>query len=140
MRVEMWYSSEASELWTTTKSTGVNLGGWLVQVFIIDSTFWNSHSPNASDEWTLCKTLGDACGPVLEHRYKSFITRADIDTLASVGVSILCIPTTYAAWIDLPGSELYSGNQRTYLQRTTEYAIRRCGMHVIIDVHSLPGV
>jgi hypothetical protein len=43
----------------------------------------------------LCKTLGDACGPVLEHRYRTFIARADIDTLASVGVSILRIPTTY---------------------------------------------
>jgi hypothetical protein len=125
--------------WTTTKATGVNLGGWLVQESTIDSTFWNSHAPTASDEWTLCKTLGAHCGPVLEHRYRTFITRADIDTLASVGVSILRIPTTYAAWIDLPGSELYSGNQRTYLRRITEYAISRYGMHVIIDVHSLPG-
>ncbi|KAL3448788.1 glycoside hydrolase superfamily [Aspergillus insuetus] len=104
--------------WTTTNSRGVNLGGWLVQESTINSTFWNSHAPNASDEWTLCKTLGDACGPVLEHRYKTFITRADIDTLASVG--------------------LYSGNQRTYLRRITEYAISRYGMHAIIDVHSLP--
>ncbi|CEN62161.1 Putative Beta-1,3-exoglucosidase [Aspergillus calidoustus] len=85
--------------WTTTKATGVNLGGWLVQESTIDSTFWNSHAPTASDEWTLCKTLGAHCGPVLEHRYRTFITRADIDTLASVGVSILRIPTTYAAWI-----------------------------------------
>ncbi|KAL2794210.1 glycoside hydrolase superfamily [Aspergillus keveii] len=105
--------------WTTTKSTSVNLGGWLFQESTIDNTFWTSHAPIASDEWTLCKTLGDACGPILEHRYRTFIARADIDTLASVG--------------------LYSGNQRTYLRRITEYATSRYGMHVTIDVHSLSG-
>ncbi|KAL2872153.1 glycoside hydrolase superfamily [Aspergillus lucknowensis] len=61
--------------WHTTKSTGLNLGGWLVQESTIDTTFWNTHAPNASD---------------------------------------------------LPGSKLYSG-QQAY------------DMHIIIDVHSLPG-
>ncbi|KAL2836151.1 glycoside hydrolase superfamily [Aspergillus pseudoustus] len=125
--------------WTTTRSTGVNLGGWLVQESTIDTNFWLTHAPNASDEWTLCKTLGRRCGPVLEHRYATFITTPDIDTLATAGVSILRIPTTYAAWIDLPGSELYSGRQQVYLRKITEYAIRRYNMHIIIDVHSLPG-
>ncbi|KAL2817867.1 glycoside hydrolase superfamily [Aspergillus granulosus] len=125
--------------WTTTKSTGVNLGGWLVQESTVDTTFWNTHAPGASDEWTLCKTLGRRCGPILEQRYATFIKTSDIDTLAAAGVTILRIPTTYAAWIDLPGSELYSGQQQVHLRKITEYAIRKYNMHIIIDVHSLPG-
>lgn len=126
--------------WLTTKSTGVNLGGWLVQEASLDTEFWETHAPNAPDEWTLCQTLGPAqCSSVLEHRYATFITTSTIDTLAAAGISLLRIPTTYAAWINLPGSALYSGNQTQHLRRITEYAIDTYNMHIIIDVHSLPG-
>lgn len=54
-------------------------------------------------------------------------------------MSVLRIPTTDAAWIDLPGSALYSGNQRQYLKKIADYAITQHDMHVILDVHSLPG-
>lgn len=32
------------------------------------------------------------------------------DNSLLIGVNILRIPTTYAAWIKVPGSELYHGN------------------------------
>ncbi|KAL3460072.1 glycoside hydrolase superfamily [Aspergillus heterothallicus] len=125
--------------WTSTKSTGVNLGGWLFQEPGFETTFWLTHSPSASDEWTQCKNFGRHCGPVLEHHYATFITKTDIDTLAAAGASILRIPTTYAAWIDLPRSELYSGQQQEHLRKITEYAMRKYNMRIIIGVHSLPG-
>lgn len=126
--------------WRTFKGHGVNLGGWLVQETSIDQAFWNKYAnANVSDEWTLCQNLGARCGPVLEHRYSTFITPADIDHLARAGVTILRIPTTYAAWIDLPGSALYSGHQVKHLERIANYAITHYNMHIIIDVHSLPG-
>ena len=125
--------------WRTFKAHGVNLGGWLVQESNIDSAFWAQYGGNASDEWTVCQNLGSRCGPVLEHRYATFITPADIDQLATAGVSVLRIPTTYAAWIDLPGSALYSGNQRWHLKKIADYAIMQHNMHIVIDVHSLPG-
>ncbi|RDW76281.1 Beta-1,3-exoglucosidase [Aspergillus mulundensis] len=125
--------------WPSTKVRGANLGGWLVQEASLDTAFWNTHAPNAPDEWTLCTTLGSKCSSVLEHRYATFITTSTVDTLASAGVNLLRIPTTYAAWIDLPGSGLYSGNQTNYLREITEYAIANYDMHIIIDVHSLPG-
>lgn len=46
---------------------------------------------------------------------------------------------TYAAWVLVPGSELYHGNQQTYLQTITKYAIETYGMRVAIGLHSLPG-
>ncbi|KAL4999583.1 glycoside hydrolase superfamily [Aspergillus recurvatus] len=125
--------------WSTAKVRGANLGGWLVQEASVDTAFWNTYAPDAPDEWTLCTALGSRCASVLEHRYATFITTSTIDTLASAGVNLLRIPTTYAAWINLPGSGLYSGNQTAYLREITEYAITNYNMHIVIDVHSLPG-
>jgi hypothetical protein len=44
--------------WTTFKANGVNLGGWLEQEQVFDQTWWNSHAPDAADEWSFCETLG----------------------------------------------------------------------------------
>lgn len=98
-----------------------------------------TYGGSASDEWTLCENLGSQCGPVLEERYATWITTADIDKLAGAGIGLLRVPTTYAAWIDLPGSELYHGNQTTYLKSIATYAIETYSMHIVIDLHSLPG-
>lgn len=125
--------------WKTFKSNGANLGAWLVQERSLDTAFWDQYGGNATDEWGLCVNLGSRCGPVLEQRYASFITTATIDKLAKAGFTSLRIPTHYAAWIEVPGSELYSGNQVNYLKAISTYAINKYGMHVIIGLHSLPG-
>lgn len=125
--------------WKTFKSNGANLGAWLVQEKSLDTGFWDEYGGNATDEWGLCVNLGSRCGPVLEQRYASFITTATIDKLANAGFSSLRIPTHYAAWIKVPGSELYSGNQVSFLKTISTYAINKYGMHVIIGLHSLPG-
>lgn len=125
--------------WKTFKAYGVNLGGWLVQESTIDTTWWDTYSGGAADEWGLCENLGSQCGPVLEKRYATWITASDIDDAASAGVTLLRIPTTYAAWVKYPGSRLYSGNQQKYLKHITTYAIEKYGMHIILDVHGLPG-
>ncbi|KAK8905509.1 hypothetical protein QC760_006687 [Botrytis cinerea] len=125
--------------WTTYKANGINFGAWLEQEQNYDPDWWNAHAPDAIDEWGLCETLGAECGPVLEARYASWITTADIDKLAAQNINTLRIPTTYAAWIKFPGSKLYHGNQQTYLRNIALYAIQKYGMHVIIGLHSLPG-
>lgn len=105
----------------------------------IDTAFWNTYSGGAPDEWGLCVHLGSQCGPVLEHRYATWITPTDIDKLASAGVTILRIPTHYAAWVKVPGSQLYTGNQVSFLKSIATYAITKHNMHIVIDIHSLPG-
>lgn len=125
--------------WTTYQAKGVNLGGWLEQESTIDTTWWAEYSMGAPDEWTLCANQGDQCGPILERRYATYITPGIIDKLHEGGVNTLRIPTTYAAWVDVPGSQLYSGNQVSFLRNIATYAITRYGIHVIIDIHSLPG-
>lgn len=125
--------------WKTFKATGVNLGGWLQQEAVIDPAFWSANCGNTTDEWNCCARLGSQCGPVLERRYATFIQPADIDKLASSGINVLRIPTTYAAWVKVPGSQLYSGKQAQFLKNIANYAISKYKMHIILDIHALPG-
>lgn len=76
---------------------------------------------------------------MLEKRYATWITTSDVDDADRAGVTLLRIPTTYAAWIKYPGSQLYSGNQKAYLKQIATYAIEKYDMHIILDVHGLPG-
>jgi aryl-phospho-beta-D-glucosidase BglC (GH1 family) len=125
--------------WKTFKANGVNLGGWLHQEAVIDPVFWSQYGGNTTDEWDMCVRLGSRCGPVLEQRYGTYITTSDIDKLAAAGVNLLRIPTGYNAWVKVPGSQLYTGNQVRFLKSISTYAIVKHGMHVIVDIHSLPG-
>ncbi|KAH0031478.1 glycoside hydrolase, partial [Aureobasidium melanogenum] len=127
--------------WTTFVSNGVNLENWLEIEESNDQYFWDAHVNGTAvqDEWTFCEVLGDECGPVLEQHYSTYVTTDTIDKLASVGVNFLRIPTTYAAWVVVPGSELYHGDQQTYLRTICEYAIGKHGMRVVVGLHSLPG-
>jgi hypothetical protein len=75
--------------WEKYKGLVVNLGGWFEQEAFIDVNWWNSMALNTTDEWTLCQTLGARCSPELEHWYSTWVTHADIDKLARIGVSQL---------------------------------------------------
>ncbi|KAK3671182.1 hypothetical protein LTR78_008983 [Recurvomyces mirabilis] len=125
--------------WKTYKANGANLGGWLEKEKTHDPIWWDQYASDAADEWTFCQTLGKKCGAVLEARYTSFLNTSTIDQLASVGVNTLRIPTTYAAWVKVPGSQLYTGSQQLHLRSITNYAITKYNMHIIIGLHSLPG-
>ncbi|KAL2817853.1 glycoside hydrolase superfamily [Aspergillus granulosus] len=125
--------------WTTYKANGVNLGGWLELEKVFNQYWWDQYAPDAEDEWTFCETLGDGCGVVLEEHYTTYVTTADIDKLAKTGVNTLRIPTTYAAWVQVPGSALYHGNQKSHLKKITTYAIEKYNMRIVVGLHSLPG-
>jgi aryl-phospho-beta-D-glucosidase BglC (GH1 family) len=126
--------------WKTFKANGANLGGWLAKEKTHDPIWWSSVGGDAApDEWTLCEVLGSQCGPILEARYASFLNTSTIDQLASVGVNTLRIPTTYAAWVSVPGSSFHHGNQQQFLRTITDYAISKYNMHIVVGLHSLPG-
>lgn len=112
------------------------------------------------DEWSYCAAVGKAvCGPVLEQHYSTFVSTADIDKVASYGINTLRIPVSasllvcstsvyasspseadsghralaaYAAFMDVPGSQLYHGNQVTYLRNIAEYAVQKYNMHIVV--------
>ncbi|KAL4988742.1 glycoside hydrolase superfamily [Aspergillus falconensis] len=105
----------------------------------IDTAWWAQYSKGASDEWGLCANQGSQCGSVLERHYATWINPALIDELYGAGANTLRIPTTYAAWVKVQGSRVYSGKQVPFLRNIATYATMKYGMHVIINVHSLPG-
>ncbi|SPJ86925.1 uncharacterized protein FTOL_11950 [Fusarium torulosum] len=125
--------------WKTFKANGVNVGGWLHQEAVIDPKWWNQYAPGTPDEWDFCAKLKSQCGPILEQRYGSYITTKDIDAIAAAGINVIRVPTGYNAWVTVPGSQLYSGNQARFLRTISDYAIKKHGIHVILDIHSLPG-
>ncbi|KAH0175118.1 glycoside hydrolase, partial [Aureobasidium melanogenum] len=128
--------------WKSFKANGANLGNWLEIEFSNDQYFFESNINVTADRYSeedLCTILGDRCPAVLNGHYSTYITHATIDKLATVGVNFLRIPTTYAAWVDVPGSALYHGDQQAYLRDIAEYAITAHGMRVVVGLHSLPG-
>lgn len=125
--------------WTTYDGNGVNIGCWLELEYSCYEDWWASLGTTAIDEWDLCEQLGDDCASVMNEHYASFINTTSIDAVAAVGVNTLRIPTTYAAWVDVPGSQFYHGDQTTYLKTITDYAIETYGMHIVVGLHSLPG-
>lgn len=124
--------------WTTFNATGINPDGWFVQEKTIDTGFWADFAGNKPDEWSVCATENQ-CGTALERRYATWIKPCDIDGLAAVGVDLLRMPTNYATWIEVPSSRLYHGNQLECLKNITDHAITKYVMHVVLDIHSLPG-
>jgi aryl-phospho-beta-D-glucosidase BglC (GH1 family) len=79
------------------------------------------------------------CGQLLDHRYATFFTEADIDKYVSYGVNTIRIPVGYWAFMPaLEGDNYYTGRQLFYMSKIADYAIRR-GMHVVLDLHGLPG-
>ncbi|KAL2110438.1 hypothetical protein VUR80DRAFT_1153 [Thermomyces stellatus] len=125
--------------WSSFDVMGVNLGGWLHQEQNIDPGWWDQHAPGTVDEWDFCVALGSNCGSVLEKRYATYITTKDIDTLAEAGINVIRVPLGYNAWVEVPGSQLYHGNQVSFLKSIADYAWSKHGIHTIIDIHSLPG-
>lgn len=125
--------------WRKFHANGVNLGGWLAQEMSIDPYWWDDNCRGTVDEWNCCVQLGDKCDSVFEKRYATYITTKDIDKLASGGINLIRIPTTYAAWVKFPGAGYHSGNQQKYFKQVADYAIKKYGMHVVLDLHSLPG-
>ncbi|KAG4442459.1 hypothetical protein IFR05_002061 [Cadophora sp. M221] len=125
--------------WREFKANGVNLGSWFCLEHYMVPDFFAKHGKGAKDEWNLCKNQGSNLGPILEKHYETFFTESDIDAFAAVGVNLLRIPTTYAAWIIAPDSPHYHGNQLQILKRVATYAIEKYDMHIVLDLHSLPG-
>ncbi|KAI0470489.1 glycoside hydrolase superfamily [Xylariaceae sp. FL0804] len=130
------------EGWDTFKANGVNLGGWLLQEKGIDPAFFNDNGASeAVDEDSFCQILGKKrCGRLLEERYASYFTTQDIDKFAEYGVNTLRIPVGY--WTFMPALSdvhYHTGGQKSYLSKLASYAIGTHGMHVILDLHALPG-
>ncbi|KAH7082001.1 putative cellulase [Paraphoma chrysanthemicola] len=126
--------------WRTFQANGVNLGSWFCLETFMVPNFFSQYGNGAPDEWTVCKNLGQmVAGKILDTHYQTFFTKDHIDILAAQNINILRIPFVYAAWIDVPNSPHYRGPQVEIMEQLATYAIEEYGMHIVLDLHALPG-
>ncbi|KAM0705899.1 hypothetical protein Q7P35_007259 [Cladosporium inversicolor] len=103
--------------------------------------YFRTNAPSAIDEDSFCKDLGkSACGRLLEKRYTEYITNKDIDNFASFGVNTLRIPIGYWAYMPaIAGDNYYTGGQLAAMKRIAQYAITKHNVHIVVELHGLPG-
>jgi len=131
---------------------GVNLGGWLVlERWITPSIFkdgwdddgwgFSSYNPDsvAADQWNFCTRLGpEECSKRLEAHWDSWVTEADVATLADAGITHLRVPMGYWIMGDVQEGEPYVTGDLQYLMRLGAWA-GRYQMQVWVDLHAAPG-
>jgi len=118
---------------------GVNIGGWLVlESWITPSLFSSNGVPGGTGEWGFCLQLGKSkAQQALQGHWDTWVTKNDLQTLASSGINYLRVPVGY--WIvDIQSGEPYVTGGMTYLQRLLGWAAD-LNLDVIVDLHGAPG-
>lgn len=155
----------ASWDWTgDEKAYGVALGNWLLLERWMDEDWFMcvsslsttlptfadtdlSFSSSAGDEevydewnWSIAvQESGQNVTQVLQDRFDSFITEHDILAMSNAGVSMVRIPIGFWAFIETEGDEPYANaGQLQQIDRILPDLYEH-GMHVILDLHGLPG-
>jgi len=122
------------------KVRGVNLGGWFVLESWITPSLFNEWANNeeAVDEYTFCQVLGpqEAYNRLSAH-WNTWITEADFQEIASIGLNHVRIPIGYWA-INAQAGDPYVQGQLPILDQAIVWA-RNAGLKVIIDLHGAPG-
>jgi glucan 1,3-beta-glucosidase len=118
------------------KIRGVNLGGWFVlEPWITPSIFqqW-ANGGGVVDEYTYTQTLGqtEALSRLQQH-WNTWITEADFQEIAALGLNHVRIPIGYWALILFPGDPYVQG-QLDVLTNALGWA-RTYGLKVILDLH-----
>lgn len=118
------------------KVRGVNLGGWFVlEPWITPSIFdqW-ANGGGVVDEYTYTQALGkqEAQNRLNQH-WATWITQADFQEIASMGLNHVRIPIGYWALNPLPGDPYVQG-QLSYLDQAIGWA-RSAGLKVMLDLH-----
>lgn len=132
-------SPAKNDFWQNFKARGVNLGNRLLLEEWMNPGYYANYSSTGTDEWTFCENLGDGCGDVLAAHWNSWVSEADITSLASLGNNLLRIPVGHWALIPTTSDEQYvHSTQMDQVERVLQYA-SNVGMYVVLDIHGLPG-
>lgn len=119
---------------------GVNIGGWLVLESWITPDLYAAHGvPSGAGEWQFCAAVGGGskCAAALAEHWDTWVSRAELATLAAAGVNWLRVPVGY--WIvDIAPGEPWAPGGLPYLQRLLDWAAA-LNMSVLVDLHGAPG-
>ncbi|WRT68809.1 uncharacterized protein IL334_005789 [Kwoniella shivajii] len=141
-KAQSWSPSLLEEwVWGTHIARGVNLGGWLVtEPFIVPALYeqYQSSTPQAVDEYTLCQAMGNDLATKMEEHYKTFITEEDFAAIASAGLNYVRIALGYWAIETIDGEPYLPQVSWTYFVKAIGWA-RKYGIRIFVDFHALPG-
>ncbi len=117
---------------------GTNLGGWLTQEFWMTQTAYTDNVTCEADIYeTLTARFGEDIMYELVDLYQdNYITEADFDIMASLGMNCVRLPFWWRNIVDENGTPYANWYER--IDWTVEMAKER-GIYVIIDFHGAPG-
>ncbi|MCC8072387.1 MAG: glycoside hydrolase family 5 protein [Bacteroidales bacterium] len=116
---------------------GTNLGNWLNPEGYMFG-FRRVNSPHFIDEM-LCQLVGPTEARKFWKAFKdNYITRADIDYIASTGANTIRLPFHYKLFTDEDYMGLTSGDGFERVDSVVEWC-RANGLYLILDMHDAPG-
>lgn len=117
---------------------GTNLGNWLNPEGYMFG-FTNVNSPRAINE-AICQLVGPDAAADFWTRFKdNYITRADIDFIASCGANTVRLPFHYKLFTDEDYMGLTSSQDGFTRVDSLIGWCRDAGLRVILDMHDAPG-
>lgn len=118
---------------------GTNLGNWLNPEGYMFG-FANTNSPHFIERM-LCELVGPDEAAEFWAKFKdNYITRADIDFIASTGANTIRLPFNYKLFTDedYMGSTSDTGEGFARIDSLVDWC-REAGMYLILDMHDAPG-
>jgi glucan 1,3-beta-glucosidase len=108
------------------------LGGWLVlESWMVPEPY---RGTNASDEYSLCLSLGSQARERLDRHRETFITAEDFQWIRKCGLNAVRLPVGYWA-LEAPKPYVESS-------RFVDFAFDQCeknGLKLLLDLHGAPG-
>lgn len=111
---------------------GVNLGGWLITERWMTPELFRGLS--ARDEWSLRASEPGEAHERLKHHRETFITEADIASIAREGFALVRLPVGYWLWRQVEGYLMDPHIVGQLLDWCQAYDLK-----VVISLHGAPG-
>ena len=117
---------------------GINVGNWLLwEGWMLDA------GAARGTETGMLDRLADALSPLsardfMERYQEGYITENDVATMKQAGFNVIRVPIDWRALVSRPDCVACDGRGFEHLDQLVLWAERH-GMHVIIDMHAVPG-
>lgn len=117
---------------------GINVGNWLLwEGWMLDA------GGARGTETAMLDRLADVLSPreagdFMERYQEDYITENDVAAMKQAGFNVIRVPVDWRALVSLPGCIACDGRGFEHLDHLILWAERH-GIHVIIDMHAVPG-
>jgi endoglucanase len=117
---------------------GVNLGNWLLwEGWMFDAGAARGSETMMLSRLSTAEGWGGATG-FLQRDQDAYITKADVAAMKAAGFNLIRIPVNWKSLVHDKDCLACDGRGLAHLDRLIDWA-REYGLHVIIDMHAVPG-